>query len=37
MEYYSFEIAGLIVGTPERKEKQLNKENSPATDQSKQD
>ena len=30
MGYMSFEEAGLIVGTEEWKEKQLNNENSPA-------
>lgn len=32
--YMTFEEAGLIVGTPEWEEKQLNNENTPATDQS---
>ena len=29
--YMTFEEAGLIVGTPEWEEKQLNNENTPAT------
>lgn len=35
--YMVFEEAGLIVGTTEWKEKQLNNENSPADYQSEQD